>query len=256
MLFPPLYHRNNIPFYYNKSEQEFRQDTYEHYDPSVIRQTAIHLGDELWSKYPFQAILDIVLQEVKTNSPTTILEIGCSVGRKIGSIAQNFPSTQCYGIDYSYQLLRQAYTYWKTEKVIEINLQNKGLNTLHLNGIPTPNLQFALAKAEQLPFPDECIDLVFSSFLLDRVDDPIATLQEQYRILKKGGHFLLFSPLNFQKASHWEQFYPLEKLSHEISQIGFSIPSTTEIIIKEPLDFHGNHIVWKVCRIIGQKISN
>ena len=37
------------------------------------------------------------------------------------------------------------------------------------------------------PLPDDCFEIVFSSHVLEHLDDPLASLQEMYRILKPGG---------------------------------------------------------------------
>ena len=44
----PIQTRQGIPFFHDKNEKEFQQDPYERYDPMVIRQSALHLADELW----------------------------------------------------------------------------------------------------------------------------------------------------------------------------------------------------------------
>jgi len=58
----------------------------------------------------------------------------------------------------------------------------------------TPNLFFTIAEAGELPFPDECFDLVTLSFatrnLNPRKDIMEFYLREFHRVLKPGGHFL------------------------------------------------------------------
>jgi demethylmenaquinone methyltransferase/2-methoxy-6-polyprenyl-1,4-benzoquinol methylase len=44
-----------------------------------------------------------------------------------------------------------------------------------------------LARAEQLPFPDECFDAVTFTYLLRYVSSPASTLRELVRVLKPGG---------------------------------------------------------------------
>ena len=82
---PPLHIRRNIPFYCHKSEADFRRDIYERYDDMVVRQMAIHLADELWANYPFQPVLDFIFAHLEAQKAPQIAEIGCSVGRLIGS---------------------------------------------------------------------------------------------------------------------------------------------------------------------------
>lgn len=242
----PLSFRRNIPFYHQKTEQEFKQDKYENYAETVMRQTRLHLSKQAHEAYAFQPILDWVFQEIDQKNSENIAEIGCSVGRLIGELAMRFPTANCWGMDYSYQLLRQAKDYWIDGKILDLQDTNKGFKTEKLQGKGLNNLQFALAKGECLPFENDALNLVVSSFTLDRFDEPNVALLEMFRILKNDGKVLIISPLNFQKATHWAQLFPIVKLLREIQKIGFKIEKVTEnIIIKESLDARGNSIHWE-----------
>ena len=45
-----------------------------------------------------------------------------------------------------------------------------------------------------LPWPDQSQDAVHASHVLEHVPDPAASLREWFRVLKAGGHLLLFVP--------------------------------------------------------------
>jgi len=92
---PPINFKSNIPLYYDKSNSEFRLDPYERYNEMVIRQIALHLADELWGGYPFQKILDFVLENVEMEGKKMLTELGCGVGRLIGELANHFPQIDC-----------------------------------------------------------------------------------------------------------------------------------------------------------------
>ena len=170
----------------------------------VVRQTALHLADEIWGCYPFQAVLDYAKNYIIAIQEQSVLEIGCGVGRCIGSIAKHFPKSNCWGIDYSYQMLKQAARVWVDKTDINIDLSSKGFpSSLLIKGYSLRNLQFGLAKANHLPFEDNSQDLVYSSFLLDRLENPQSALIEINRILKTPGKLLVISPLNFRHATHW-----------------------------------------------------
>ena len=111
----PVTYRNEIPFFYAKTEQEFQKDVYERYDPMVVRQIALHLADQLWGGYPQQKILDFAQDYYPDQDAPHILEIGCGVGRWIATLAQIYPNAMCWGIDYSYQMLKQAHAHWVLE---------------------------------------------------------------------------------------------------------------------------------------------
>lgn len=242
---PVLHYRNDIPFYYDKSAEEFYQDPYERYDPMVIRQSMLHLSDHLLEMYPMQPIKDYIERNWPIQNPINILEIGCGVGRMIGDIASQFPSSNCWGIDYSYQMLKRAKEAWIDSKAVEMDFSKFGFEKEVVQNIGLSNLQFGLAKCEYLPFDDGSQDLVFSTFLLDRLSDPIQGLKEMKRVLSDEGHIIIVSPLNFKISEQWKQFYPISNLKSELLKLGIEIASwQDDIRVSEPLDIHGNYIEW------------
>ena len=251
---PPHHYRKGIPFFYDKTESEFREDIYEKYDEIVTKQSALHLADVLWKGYPMQAIVDFINQHLHLPARAEIIEIGCSVGRLIGSIAQANPATTCWALDYSYQLLKRAKEFWIDGTTIHIDVTLKGMQKVLLQGTSLKNLHLGLAKAEDLPFDDETQDTVISSFLLDRLQDPFKGLHEMHRVLKKGGQMMLISPLNFTKTEHWQQLYPLDKIKIYLETMGFEVSVLVENMpIIEPLDIHGNVILWKCLALACKK---
>lgn len=249
----PINFRSNIPFFYDKSNSEFRLDPYERYDEMVIRQVALHLADELWGHYPFQAILDFVLENIKGLEDPNIAELGCGVGKMIGEIAMQHPKSQCWGIDYSYQMLQQANRFWINQQNLYLDRTERGFPIVQTNGFGLKNLQFGLAKAEELPFEDNSLDIVCHSFLMDRLKHPIEAIKETFRVLKKEGKLIFVSPLNFQKKEHWENLYPVEQLKEVFENLGFTILSQQKIVIREPLDIHTNFIEWKCESFVMKK---
>ena len=247
----PFLFRQGIPFYYHKTEQEFKLDPYENYDDMVIRQTALHLADELWQGYPMQAVLDFVLEHLEVKGNEKILEIGGSVGRIIGTVASNYPNSKCWALDSSYQLLKRAKEFWIGNTAIQVDGGARGVGRKLVFGKSLANLQLGLAKAEDLPFDDVSQDFVIHSFLLDRLDDPLKGLSEMHRILKNQGRMVMITPLNFLKRKHWENFYPVEKLLECIHDVGFHISDyRDDISIIEPLDVHGNVVLWKCIGVV------
>ncbi len=242
----PLYTRRQIPFFHDKTEKEVQQDPYERFDPMVIRQSVLHLADELWGTYPMQGILDFS-KIIADTALLDIVEIGCGLGRWIAHWAQMHPNANCWGIDYSYQMLKHAHEVWIEGNPIPLNLSRYGFaSAYNIKGHQLGNLQFALAKAATLPFGNQSQDLVLSSFLFDRLDDPIQGLKEMRRIMRSGAAMVLISPLNFNQQKHWEQFHPPIKIYQILLQLGFEILDWQEdIIIEEPLDIRGNVVRWK-----------
>ena len=249
----PIRYRNKIPFYYDKSPKDFRLDPYERYDPMVMRQSMIHLCDELYKEYLFQPVLDYIENIISTVERQNVLEIGCGVGRMIGHLAHQLPNANCWGIDYSYQMLKQAHDVWLEGNCIELDLTRFGYPKLEIEQSQRTNLKFGLAKCEQLPFYDNSQDVVFSSFLIDRLTDPIAGLLEMKRVVRSDGKVIIISPMNFQKSEHWDKFYPIKNLKKSMRDIGYNLLQLKEdIIVEEPMDAHGNMIMWKCIGLVLQ----
>ena len=252
---PPISYRKGIPFFYKKSETDYQKDPYEKYYEMVVKHLALHLADDLWGQYPMQPVIDFGETFYSIYEKPNILEIGCGVGRWIGNLAQRFPNAQCWGIDFSYQMLKQAELFWMKGEAITIDLARKGfVEKISLEGHELNNLQFGLAKAESLPFNNESQDLVLSSFLLDRLEEPTDGLMEMHRVLKRAGTLIAVTPLNFYQAKHWRTYFPPVKLTFILNQIGFEILDWQEgIIIHEPMDAQGNAVNWNCIGFIAKK---
>ena len=242
----PLLERRGVPFYHDKTEKEFSDDVYERYDIYVNRQTALHLADELYGRYPLQELKDYLFRFLPTSAGLRVADIGCSVGRLIGDIALSRPEWDCYGIDYSYQMLRQAQRYWNAGETITPNLYRYGWGAPALTGSALRNMHFALAKAETLPFPDASLDFLFSTFLIDRLGNPFGALAEWARVLRPGGQLLIVSPLNFLDPTAWRQAHPPIKVLTKLQTLGWELEDWTDpLSLREPMDARGNYVGWQ-----------
>ncbi|MGK0388547.1 MAG: ubiquinone/menaquinone biosynthesis C-methylase UbiE [Maribacter sp.] len=254
---PIISNRKGIPFFHQKTALEFQQDVYERYQEMVVRQSALHLVDNLWGRYPFQPVFDFAEKHYPKATEINVLEIGCGVGRWMGTLAKRYPKSIFWGIDYSYQMLKRANEFWVQGKEISIDLIDKGLSQQSIKGEQFNHLKFGLAKAENLPFDKNSQDLVLNSFLIDRLENPIKGLEEMYRVLKPNGQLIVVTPLNFNKAEHWKMYYPPIQLSNILKEIGFEILDWKEnIIVNEPLDAHGNVVRWKCLGFVVKKKSS
>ena len=256
LLPPPLRTRRGIPFYHDKTEAEFSADAYERYAGLVARQTALHLRGRAQTDvpYPFQPVLDYVLNWLPVGL-STLADIGCSTGRLIAELALRNPAADCYGIDYSYQMLRQAQDYWCLGQSLRPHLASVGLETPELAATQLPgNLQFALARAEALPFPDCSLDGLLTTFLLDRLDRPVASLREFYRVLRPGGRLCLVTPLNFLTTEGWSAFHPPVKLYHALQRAGWNVLDWTDpLLVREPIDGRGNTMEWNCVAVTAMR---
>jgi ubiquinone/menaquinone biosynthesis C-methylase UbiE len=250
----PICWRRDIPFYYDKTEAEFKADVYERYDELVSRQMALHLADHLRGEYPFQPVLDYVLQYLPEKETGALVDIGCSLGRIAGEVAQQKPQWDVYGLDFSYQMLRHAHDYWRKGIALTPHLARYGWENPTLRGPTVTNLHFALASGEALPFGDETIDVVVNTFLLDRLPNPARALAEWWRVLRPGGRLILLSPLNFLAPDGWRKWHPPVKLLDHLLQKGWKVEDWQDPVpVREPMDNRGNAVVWQTVAVYALK---
>lgn len=259
----PVSVRRGIPFYHEKSAAEFSADVYERYDELVTRQTALHLADELHGGYPFQDLLDYVLTWLPNGAGLSAVDVGCSVGRLAAEMALRDPSWSVVGVDLSYQMLRQANDYWVNGLEVKPNLVRYGFGTPTLSHpysfapsdqAAPPRLQFALAKAEALPFGGASLDLVLNTFLIDRLPQPYAAFPEFRRVLKPSGRMITVTPLNFLTAGGWREAFPPIKILHHLQGSGWKLLDWVDpFVLKEPMDLRGNAVRWACVAFVCEK---
>jgi len=95
---------------------------------------------------------------------------------------------------------------------------------------------FAQARAEQLPFANESVDVVFSNMLLPWLDDPTPVFKEVARVLRRGGLFAFatLGPDSFQELNrawatvdngpHVNRFSDMHNLGDALVTSGLSDP--------------------------------
>lgn len=228
---------------------------YERYDALVTRQTSLHLADELHGNYPFQPLLDYVKNWLPGNGKDLIVaDLGCSVGRIAGELARKNPNHDVYGLDLSYQMLRQATDFWTAGETLLPNLIRFGWGTPVLSGHCLPNLHFALARAGQLPFADASLDVLINTFLIDRLPTPFAAFSEWARVLKPGGRLITVSPLNFLQPAGWREAHPPVKILEYLRQTGWLVEHWQDPLdLREPMDARGNAVSWRCLAFVATR---
>lgn len=253
LLPPPSITRRGIPFYHEKTEAEFKQDVYERYDELVTRQTALHLADDLHGGYPFLPLLDYLWSWLPEGERLAVADLGCSVGRLAAEVARGHADWDVYGLDLSYQMLRQAQDYWRSGQPLQPNLVRYGWGTPNLPGHQITNLHFALARAEELPFPDASLDVIINTFLIDRLSNPISVFTEWRRVLRPGGRIITVSPLNFLRADSWRMAHPPVKILHQLQVQDWQLLDWTDpLLLLEPMDSRGNGVNWQCLAFVLQ----
>jgi SAM-dependent methyltransferase len=86
-----------------------------------------------------------------------------------------------------------------------------------LDLLGVPRTAIVRGTGEAIPFPDGHFDVVYSSNVLEHVDDPPRVIAEMVRVLKPGGYGHIVVP-NY--GSWWEGHYGLVWLPHSPAWLG------------------------------------
>ena len=108
--------------------------------------------------------LNLIRQYVELRAKR-ILDIGCGLGMYVSQFRRF--SDDVYGVDVDPDKVAQASQY-------------------------LPNLR--IAPAEELPFDDECFDVILLNEVIEHVDDDRRAIREAYRVLAPGGHIIIYAP--------------------------------------------------------------
>ncbi len=90
-----------------------------------------------------------------------------------------------------------------------------------------------LGAAEKLPYDDGTFDLVTALDVVEHLDNDLAGLREMRRVLRPGGHVVLFVPTFMflwglqDDVSNHRRRYRLPELRRVLEQAGFEIERTT-----------------------------
>jgi len=86
---------------------------------------------------------------------------------------------------------------------------------------------------EELPYEDNTFDLVTAFDVVEHMDDDLAGLKEMFRVLRPGGHALLFVPTFMflwglqDDVSNHRRRYRLSELRRVLEEAGFEIERST-----------------------------
>lgn len=158
-----------------------------------------------------------VLQAIQKNfdlKGLKVLEVGAGTGRDSAELARL--GADVYVLDFADNSL----------KIVEALRQKEGLQN---------NLHLIRGDAFKAPFPDNTFDLVFHQGLAEHFKDSLPLIQENFRILKHGGHCLCDVPQTvhpYTVIKHiliamdkwfagWEKQFTMPQLKTLMSDAGF-----------------------------------
>ncbi|HEV2836966.1 MAG TPA: class I SAM-dependent methyltransferase [Pyrinomonadaceae bacterium] len=119
--------------------------------------------------------------------------------------------------------------------------------------------QVKQGAGEDLPYEDSTFDLVTAFDVVEHMDDDLAGLKEMFRVLRPGGHVLLFVPAFMflwglqDDVSNHRRRYRLSELRRVLEQAGFEIERSTyaNIVFFAPI-----LLVRKLMRVTGIKAES
>jgi ubiquinone/menaquinone biosynthesis C-methylase UbiE len=113
-----------------------------------------------------RTVLQLAAEQV--GQPGAILDIGCGTGRLLRAAETTFPGAKLVGIDAAIEMVKHAQA-----------------------SNPTGTIEFRLATAEELPFPDAHFDLMFSTMTFHHWQDQSRGVAEVARVMTSSGRWLL-----------------------------------------------------------------
>jgi len=113
---------------------------------------------EYWKKYRYFDEINVIC---KITNSTRVLDVGCGV-----STVLHYINGKRYGIDPLANEYKKLYSY-------------------------PEGISIKRGFGEEIPFPNECFDVVFCSNVLDHVTNPQKTIDEVFRVLKTKAYFVL-----------------------------------------------------------------
>jgi ubiquinone/menaquinone biosynthesis C-methylase UbiE len=111
-------------------------------------------------------------------------DLGCGPGYLVVDLIKQAPELHVTGVDRSDEMLAEAEEYGRRHGAGD-------------------HASFRKGDVQQIPFPDDSLDLVVSTLSLHHWSDPVAVLDEVSRALRPGGSFLIFDLRRDVSAPVW-----------------------------------------------------
>jgi ubiquinone/menaquinone biosynthesis C-methylase UbiE len=149
---------------------------------------------ERWPSYFHRRALE--MQSYVDLMPETkdlrILELGCGIGYQSAMLAKISKSVVATDLP--------------NESVVDHAPGMAAAAELHKH-LEIDNVNLVPCSAEELPFEDSSMDMVFSSHVLEHIPNQQEALNEIYRVLKPGGYHVCIVPVRFEKLYAFISFY-------------------------------------------------
>ena len=157
----------------NEMSARWRQFV-ERFHPEGIPWPGSVLYNVLSSREIFLRHHELVAHDVaRYGTVRRLLDIGTGPGHLLLALRKTLPGAELVGVDISPAMVAQA----------QRNVKARGRDNL---------IEVRLAGASALPFADGTFDRVVSTGSLHHWKDPVGALSEAHRVLKVGGHALMY----------------------------------------------------------------
>jgi ubiquinone/menaquinone biosynthesis C-methylase UbiE len=165
--------------------------------------------------------------------PLNILDVGCGTGANLEMLSE---FGEAEGVDIS----GEALTFCR----------ERGLENVKQG------------EAEALPFADSSFDLVTGLDVVEHLDDDLAGLKEMRRVLRPGGHALVFVPAFMflwgvqDDISHHRRRYTLDQLKRVMRQSGFRVERASYVNISFFAPILFGRLLMRALRIRPESENN
>ena len=123
---------------------------------------------------PFKLLYQKVVSCLKEFNPSgKLVDIGCGTGNLIVKIAEKYSDLELIGVDISSETLEYA-----KKRATRKKLDRK--------------IEFKIGNVEDLPFPNNSVDIIVSTLSLHHWENPTKAFKELYRVVKENGRLLIF----------------------------------------------------------------
>lgn len=140
-------------------------------------------GERVYAAFSEKDYNLIIDENIRGKTRGAALDVGCASGVSAVILARK--GFDVKGLDVSPNLIEQAKRLWKEEK----------------------HLEFIVGDAENLPFPDNSMDVCFFGGVIHHFPDYQKVLEETWRILKDGGVLLMVEPNALDIVERFSWFY-------------------------------------------------
>ncbi len=184
-------------------------------------------------------LIEALLDWANVQQPQQILDVGCGIGGSTLYLANKYQA-HATGITLSpvqAERAKERAREFGMDGVSGVGCQVSGdrgdggvifssPSLFSPSAAAFPSVQFQVADALNMPFPDQSFDLVWSLESGEHMPDKLKFLQECYRVLQPGGMLLLVTwchrptdeqPLSADERKHLEDIYRVYCLPHVVS---------------------------------------